>query len=66
MRTRAKINPQQTAHCIYSIHCECGSSYTGETGRPLAVQFWEHRHNLREVLLEQSKLVKHLTRNVTG
>jgi hypothetical protein len=30
-----------------------------ETGRPLAVQIREHRHNLKEGLLEKSKLAQH-------
>jgi hypothetical protein len=36
MKTRPERDPQQTAQCIYSIPCECGRSYIGETGRPLA------------------------------
>jgi hypothetical protein len=47
------------AQCIYSIPCECGRSYTGETGRPLAMQLREHRQNLKEGLLEKSKLAQH-------
>jgi hypothetical protein len=31
----------------------------GETGRPLAVRLREHRHNLKQGLLEKSKLAKH-------
>jgi hypothetical protein len=47
--------------CVYSIPCECGRSYEyiGETGRPLAVRLREHKHNLREGLLEKSKLAQH-------
>jgi hypothetical protein len=48
MRTR-----QQTAQCI------CGRSYTGETGRPLAVRLRKQTHNLKDDLLETSKLVQH-------
>jgi hypothetical protein len=47
------------AQCIYSIPYECGRSYIGETGRPLAVQLHEHRYNLKEGLLEKSKLAQH-------
>jgi hypothetical protein len=32
VRTRPKRDPQQTAHCVYSIFCECGRCYVGETG----------------------------------
>jgi hypothetical protein len=59
MRTRPERDPQQTAQCVYSIPCECGRSYIGETGRLLAVQLHEHRHNLKEGLLEKLKLAQH-------
>jgi hypothetical protein len=38
---------------------ECGRSYIGETGRPLAVGLREQRRNLKEGLLEKSKLAQH-------
>jgi hypothetical protein len=57
MKTRPERDPQQTARCVYSIPCECGRSYIGETGRLLAVRLHEHKHNLKEGLLEKSKLV---------
>jgi hypothetical protein len=47
------------AQCLYSISCGCGRSYIGETGRLLAVQLREHRHNLKDSLLEKTKLVQH-------
>jgi hypothetical protein len=56
MRTRPISEPQQTAQCIYSIPCEFGRSYIGEPGRPLAVK--EHRHNVKNGLLEKSKLAQ--------
>jgi hypothetical protein len=59
MNTRPKIDLQQTAQCIYSIPCECGRSCIGETGRPLAMRLHEHRHHLKEGLLEKSKLAQH-------
>jgi predicted GIY-YIG superfamily endonuclease len=59
MKTRSKTDPQQTAECVYGIPCECGRSYIGETGRPLAMRLREHRHNLKEGLLEMSKLAQH-------
>jgi hypothetical protein len=49
----------QTAQCIYCIPCEYGSSYISETGRPLAVRLREHRHSIKEGLLEKSKLAKY-------
>jgi hypothetical protein len=59
IKTRPERDPLQTAQCIYSIPCECGTSYIGETSRPLALRFREHRHNLKEGLLEKSKLAQH-------
>jgi hypothetical protein len=53
MKTRPERDPEQTAQCIYSIPCECGRSYIGETGRPLAVRLREHRHSLKEGLAEK-------------
>jgi hypothetical protein len=44
---------------IYSIPCECGRSYIGETGRPVAVRLREHRHNLQQDRLVKSKLAQH-------
>jgi hypothetical protein len=59
MKTRSERDPLQTAQCIYSIPCECGRNYIGETGRPLAVRLREQRHSLQQGLLEKSKLVHH-------
>jgi hypothetical protein len=47
------------AQCVYSIHCECGRSYIGETGSHLAVQLRELRHNLKEGLIGKSNLPQH-------
>jgi predicted GIY-YIG superfamily endonuclease len=49
----------ESGKCVYSIPCECGRSYIGETGRPLAVRLREHRHNLKQGLLDKSKLAQH-------
>jgi predicted GIY-YIG superfamily endonuclease len=59
MKTRLERNSQQTVQCIYNIPCECGRSYVGETSRPLAVRLREHKHGLKEGLVEDSKLVQH-------
>jgi predicted GIY-YIG superfamily endonuclease len=59
IKTRPNTDPQRTAKCVYSIPCECGRSYTGETGRPLAVRLREHKHNFKEGLIEKSKLAQH-------
>jgi hypothetical protein len=55
MKTRLERDLQETAQCV----CECGRSYIGEPGRPLAVRLREHRHNLKEGLLEKSILAQH-------
>jgi hypothetical protein len=59
MKTRRERDPQQTALCVYSIPCECGRSYIGETDIPLAMRLSEHRHNLKGVLLEKPNLAQH-------
>jgi hypothetical protein len=59
MKTRPVGDRQQMAQCIYNIPCECGRSYIGETGRPLAMWLHEHRHNFKEGLIEKSKIVQH-------
>jgi hypothetical protein len=48
-----------STQCVYSITCECGRGYFGETGRPLSVRLREHGHNLKEGHLEISKLAQH-------
>jgi hypothetical protein len=52
-------DPQLTAHCIYNIPCQCGRSYVGETGRPLSVRIGEHKFNLKNGLLDKSKLAQY-------
>jgi hypothetical protein len=59
MRTRPEQGPQLIAQFVYSIPYECGTSYVGETGRPLAMQLCEIRHNLKEGILKKSKLAQH-------
>jgi hypothetical protein len=65
-RTTPERDPKQTAHCVYTISCECGRSYSGKTCRPLTVRLCKHRHNLREGLLEKSKLAQHAYEEGTG
>jgi hypothetical protein len=45
MKTRPERDPQQTAQCVYSILCECGRGYIGETSRSLVVRLPEYTHN---------------------
>jgi hypothetical protein len=58
MKTMLERDPKQTTQCVYSIPCEFGRSYIGETGNPLAVLLRERRHNLKEGLLQKSKLAQ--------
>jgi hypothetical protein len=59
MKTRPERDPQQVTCCVCSIPCECGRRYTGKTGRLLAMRLHEHTHNVKEGLLEKSKLAQH-------
>jgi hypothetical protein len=59
MKTRPEREPLQTAQSVYSIPCDCGRSYIGETGRPLTVRLREHGHSLKEGLLEKSISAQH-------
>jgi hypothetical protein len=57
--TRPMSDTQLRAQCIYNIPCECGRSYVGETGRHLSVSIGEHKLNLKNCLLDKSKLAQH-------
>jgi hypothetical protein len=59
MNTRPENDPQQMTQCVCNIPCECGRSCIGETGRSIAMWLHEHRHSLKEGLLEKSKLAQH-------
>jgi hypothetical protein len=56
--TRRKSKVQDIRQFIYSIPCECGRYYIGKRGRPLGVRI-EHMDNLKQVLMEKSRLAKH-------
>jgi hypothetical protein len=58
MKTRSQRDLQPATQSAYNIASECGRSCIGETGRPLSVRFHGHRHNLKEGLLEKSKLTQ--------
>jgi hypothetical protein len=44
---------QDMRQCVYYIPCECGRCYFGETSRLLGVHIKEHKHNLRQGLMEK-------------
>jgi predicted GIY-YIG superfamily endonuclease/flagellar basal body rod protein FlgC len=62
LRTRlVKFKPRQETNkeVIYSIPCQCGKEYIGETGRPLTTRVKEHRAALKKGETATSKLVEH-------
>jgi hypothetical protein len=66
MKSRPERDPLHTVKCIYSILCECGRSYIGETGRTLGVKLCKHKYNLKEGLLQKSKLAENAYKRITG
>jgi hypothetical protein len=58
-RTIPHREAQDMRQCIYSIPCECGRCYIRETGRSLGVRIREHMTNLKQGLMEKSRLAKH-------
>jgi hypothetical protein len=59
MQTGPVRDAQQTNQCVYSIPCDCGRCYIGETSRPLEVSIKEHKYNLTQGMFEESKLAQH-------
>jgi hypothetical protein len=45
---------------VYSIPCDCGRCYIGETSGSLEVRIKEHKYNLTQGVLEKSKLAQHV------
>jgi predicted GIY-YIG superfamily endonuclease len=50
---------EKSSACVYSISCERGRSYIGETGRHSAVRSREHRYSIKEDIVEKSKLAQY-------
>jgi len=63
IRTRPIRAPQQTANCVWSIPCESGRSYIGQTGRPWEVRIREHRQNWR-AHMDRPRLVQHSLKEI--
>jgi hypothetical protein len=59
MNTGPVRDAQQTKQCVYSIPCDCGRCYIGETSRPSQVNVKENKHNITQGLLAKSKLSQH-------
>ena len=39
--------PIEKTEVVYAIHCECGRTYIGETGRTLKIRMTEHKRVIR-------------------
>jgi predicted GIY-YIG superfamily endonuclease len=52
-------NTQKCKECIYSIPCECGLVYIGQTARPYDVRISEHQKCVTDKLTHKSKLAEH-------
>jgi hypothetical protein len=59
METGPVRDAQQTKQCAYSIPCDCGRCYIGETSRPSQVHIKEQKYNLTQGLIEKTKLAQH-------
>jgi hypothetical protein len=59
MKTGPVRVAQQTKQCVYSVPCDCGRCYIGQTSRPSEVCIKEHKYNLTQCLLEKSKFAQH-------
>jgi len=44
---------------VYSIPCECGQVYIGQSGRSLQIRIKEHRRHIRLVQTEKSAVAEH-------
>jgi predicted GIY-YIG superfamily endonuclease len=60
MKTGPVRDVQQMKHCVYSIPCDCGRCYIGETSRPFEVCIKEHKYCVTQGLLEKSKLAQNV------
>ena len=59
IKTKPDNSEQNSKNCIYSIPCECGKQYIGETSRPLNVRKNEHQNYLRKNEIEKSQICVH-------
>ena len=57
--SHTKPRSDDNKNCIYSIPCQCGQQYIGETKRPLAVRVNEHQKKVKQGETTSSKLAEH-------
>ena len=62
-KTKPFNEQQHSKNCIYSIPCECGKYYIGETSRPLEVRIKEHQNLIKKYQFEKSKIAEHAWNN---
>jgi predicted GIY-YIG superfamily endonuclease len=49
----------QSKQCVYTIPCDCGGCYIGETDRPLQVRIKEHKYSRTQDLFQKSNSAEH-------
>ncbi|XP_067667512.1 uncharacterized protein [Haliotis asinina] len=66
LKANGRCTPTKTTHkprdCIYKLMCDCGSSYVGETSRPIDIRLKEHRTSVEKSDLK-SALSEHIVNN---
>jgi hypothetical protein len=66
MKTGPVRDAHQTKQCVYSIPCDCGICYIGETSRTLEVRINEHKYNLTAFALKKKQNLPNMhTKKVT-
>ena len=46
-KVKTPIPPFEKTGVIYTVHCECGGTYIGETGRTFKIRMSEHKRAIR-------------------
>ncbi len=55
-------NTPNPSGCVYKLECDCGDTYIGQTGRPIATRIIEHKTSVNKSNLK-SALSEHLVKN---
>jgi predicted GIY-YIG superfamily endonuclease len=59
----AKEKPKQLQSGVYSISCECGVKYIGESGRDFNIRIQEHIQDIRRAAVRKSPVALHMHEN---